>query len=338
MQREIKAETGQAREGPVARQNPLLDVARWLVQTQEGILLIFVVALSLFLSLTSPVFLTQRNIGVLLSQISMTAIAACGMTALIIAGEVDLSVGSVQAFIGVLAMQTLNQTKSLPLGLATALGVGALIGLVNAGLTLGLRINSFVVTLAMLSILRGSAYISTNAAVQNGHELPAFRDLGNGFVSVIPWPVLIMAFVFILFYLVLNRTTLGRHIYVTGGNPRAAALAGVRIKLVKTLCFVLTSILAAVSAMHPDLAHELGPKQRRFRFRDAGGGGRAAGWHQPTGWARLSDRHAARRAPARDPQQRHHLARHQLELADRGQRPADPAGGVHRCPAPSRDG
>ena len=249
MQREIKAETGQAREGPVARQNPLLDVARWLVQTQEGILLIFVVALSLFLSLTSPVFLTQRNIGVLLSQISMTAIAACGMTALIIAGEVDLSVGSVQAFVGVLAMQTLNQTKSLPLGLAIALGVGALIGLINAGLTLGLRINSFVVTLAMLSILRGAAYISTNAAVQNGHGLPAFRDLGNGFVSVIPWPVVIMAFVFILFYLVLNRTTLGRHIYVTGGNPRAAALAGVRIKLVKALCFVLTSTLAAVSAM-----------------------------------------------------------------------------------------
>jgi ribose transport system permease protein len=249
MQSEINAETGQVREGLVGRQKPLVEVARWLVQTQEGILLIFVVALSLFLSLTSPVFLTQRNIGVLLSQISMTAIAAFGMTALIIAGEVDLSVGSMQAFIGVLAMQILNQSKSLPLGLATALGVGALVGLLNAGLTLGLRINSFVVTLAMLSILRGSAYISTNAAVQNAHGLPEFRDLGNGFVSIIPWPVLIMAIVFILFYLVLNRTTLGRHIYVTGGNPRAAILAGVRVKLVKTLCFVLTSALAALSAV-----------------------------------------------------------------------------------------
>ncbi len=249
MQSEIKAETGHVREGPAGRQNPLLEAVRWLVQTQEGILLIFVVALSLLLSLTSPVFLTQRNIGVLLSQISMTAIAAFGMTALIIAGEVDLSVGSMQAFIGVLAMQMLNQSKSLPIGLAIALGVGALIGLINAGLTLGLRINSFVVTLAMLSILRGSAYISTNAAVQNTHKLPEFRDLGNGFVSIIPWPVLIMATVFIIFYLVLNRTTLGRHIYVTGGNQRAAVLAGVRVKVVKTLCFVLASVLASLSAM-----------------------------------------------------------------------------------------
>jgi len=79
-----------------------------LVGTQEGILLIIVIALVLGLSYTSPVFMTQRNIGVLLSQISMTAIAAFGMTALIISGEVDLSVGSLQAFIGVLTMQVLN--------------------------------------------------------------------------------------------------------------------------------------------------------------------------------------------------------------------------------------
>jgi ribose transport system permease protein len=181
--------------------------------------------------------------------VSMTAITAFGMTALIISGEIDLSVGSMQAFVGVLAMQALNQTHSLPIGLAVALGAGVLVGLINAGLTLGLRITSFVVTLAMFSILRGAAYISTNAAVQSAHQIKAFKDLGNGFIGAIPWPVAIMITFFVIFYLVLNRTTLGRQVYVTGGNKRAALLAGVRVPWIKLLCFVMTSVLAAVSAV-----------------------------------------------------------------------------------------
>src|SRR5258706_6692221 len=85
-------------------------VGRWLLLSQEGILFLIALALCIFLSARSPVFLTQRNVGVLLSQISMTAISAVGMTLLIIAGEVDLSVGSVQAFVGVIVMQVLNQS------------------------------------------------------------------------------------------------------------------------------------------------------------------------------------------------------------------------------------
>ena len=124
-----------------------------------------------------------------------------------------------------------------------------LVGLINAGLTLRLGINSFVVTLAMISIMRGMAYIFTNAAVQNAHKLPSFKALGNGFIGPIPVPVAIMVTIFIVFYLVLNRTTLGRYVYVTGGNQRAAVLSGVRVNTVKTLCFVLTSVLAGLSAI-----------------------------------------------------------------------------------------
>lgn len=249
MQSETQANTGRVSGDAATRRNPLISIGHWLARTQEGILLLCVITIFLVLGFTSPVFLTQRNIGVLLSQISMTAIAAFGMTALVISGEVDLSIGSMQAFIGVLTMQMLNRTESLPLGIALGLGAGVLIGLINAGATLGLRITSFVVTLAMLSIVRGSAYISTNAAVQNAHKLPEFKALGNGFIGPIPWPVAIMAVIFVIFYLVLNRTTWGRYIYVTGGNQRAAVLAGVRVKLIKTLCFVLASVLASLSAI-----------------------------------------------------------------------------------------
>ncbi len=233
---------------------PVAGLATWLFRTQEGVLLLVLLALCVALSRLSPVFASERNVFVLLSQISLTMITAVGMTLLIVGREVDLSVGSMQAFVGVVAMQTLNATSSLAAGLAVALLAGVVVGLVNAGLTLGLRINSFIVTLAMLTILRGLAYTFTDAAVQNAHNLEAFRAIGIGFIAQIPgvgripWPVVITAAVFAAFALLLTRTTIGRYVYAVGGNPRAAELSGVSVWGVKTFCFVVTSVLAAVSA------------------------------------------------------------------------------------------
>jgi ribose transport system permease protein len=221
----------------------------WFVRTQEGVLLLIVIALCIFLTLNTHVFLTARNIGVLLSVVSMTAITAYAMTILMIAGEVDLSVGSMQALVGVLVMQVLNATNNLPLGILTGLVVGIVVGLINAGASLKLGINSLIVTLAMLSIVRGAAYVATQAAVQNFHKLPEFSAIGNGFIGPVPWPVAIMVGVFIVLYLLLNHTTFGRYVYVVGGNPQAARLAGVRVNWIKTVAFVLTSVMAALSAV-----------------------------------------------------------------------------------------
>ena len=233
---------------------PMAGAFNWLFRTQEGILLLILVVLCVALSRLSPVFASERNIFVLLSQISLTAITAIGMTLLIVGREVDLSVGSMQAFVGVVAMQVLNATSSLAIGLAVAIAIGVVVGLVNAGLTLGLGINSFIVTLAMFSIVRGLAYTFTDAAVQNNHKLEAFRAIGTGFIvqlpviGRIPWPVVITAVVFAIFAVLLSRTTVGRYIYAVGGNPRASALSGERVNGVKTFFFVVTSVLAALSA------------------------------------------------------------------------------------------
>jgi ribose transport system permease protein len=234
------------------RANPFAEAGRRLLSSQEIVLFVCVVALWIYLSQASDVFLTERNIGTLLTSISMIAVTAIGMTLLIIAREVDLSVGSVQAFVGVIAMQTLNATENLAVGIAVALLVGAVIGLINATLTLRLGISSFVVTLAMFSIIRGAAYTTTNAAVQNKHKLPEFRTLGIGAIIDnpirIPWAVVIMFVVFVVFYLVLNRTTFGRYVYAVGGNPRASVLSGIPVGAIKTACFVITSTLAGLSA------------------------------------------------------------------------------------------
>ena len=232
-------------------------VGRWLVMTQEGVLLLIIIAICIFLSSKSHVFMTGRNIGVLLSVVSMTAISAYGMTMLMIAGEVDLSVGSLQAVIGVVVMIILNSTHNLVLGIVVGLSLGAVVGLVNAVATLGLGINSLIVTLAMLNILRGLGYLITQAAVQNFHKMPSFARLGNGFLAkqgqgllgVIPLPVVYMIVIFIAIWLVMTRTTFGRYVYAVGGNPRAAALSGLRTKLIKTVAFVVTGVLGAVSAI-----------------------------------------------------------------------------------------
>src|SRR5215207_94714 len=106
---------------------PVAGAVTWLFRTQEGILLLILVVLCVALSRLSPVFASERNIFVLLSQMSMTAITAIGMTLLIVGREVDLSVGSMQAFVGVLAMQVLNATSNLALGLGIAILAGIIV-------------------------------------------------------------------------------------------------------------------------------------------------------------------------------------------------------------------
>ena len=227
-------------------------VLQRMLASPEGYLFSFVVIVWVFLGIKSTVFLTERNIGVLLSQVALIAVTGFGMTLLMIAREVDLSVGSMQAFVGVLAMQALNEWHYLLAGIAVAILLGVIVGLVNAGLTLKLGITSFIVTLAMMQILRGAAYTSTSAAVQNHHKLTSFKRVFNGSIIDdpvrIPWPVVIMAVLFVIFSLVLTKTTFGRSLYALGSNPEAAALSGIHVWRLKTICFILASVTAGLSA------------------------------------------------------------------------------------------
>ncbi len=221
----------------------------WLLRTQEGVLFLIVATIWIFLTIQSPVFFTGRNIGVLLSQVSMTAITAVGMTILLISGEIDASVGSMQAFVGVIVMSILNSTSNLALGIAVGLAIGVIVGLINSLISLRLGINSLIATLAMLSIVRGSAFGFTDASIQNTHKIPSFVEIGNGFFLGVPWPVIFFFAIFIIFYFVLTRTTFGRYVHAVGANPEAAVLAGIPVRLVKMAGFILTSVLASVSAI-----------------------------------------------------------------------------------------
>lgn len=227
----------------------LTRATHWLLRTQEGVLFLIVAAIWIFLTVQSPVFFTGRNIGVLLSQVSMTAITAVGMTILLISGEIDASVGSMQAFVGVIVMSVLNNTQNLALGIAVGLAIGVIVGLINALISLRLGINSLIATLAMLSIVRGAAFGFTDASIQNTHKIQTFTEIGNGFFLGVPWPVIFFFAIFLIFYFVLTRTTFGRFVHAVGANPEAATLAGIPVRMVKLAGFVLTGVLASVSAI-----------------------------------------------------------------------------------------
>jgi ribose transport system permease protein len=219
-----------------------------LISFDEASLIMALLVIVIVLSLISPFFLTTRNIMNVLRQSSITLIAGIGMTIVLLLGEVDLSIGSLSAFVAIFTVRTLNFTGSIVAAALVAIAIGILAGLLNAFIVTRFEINSLIVTLGMLSVYRGIGYIITDAiAVQN--NVPSFTVLGTGHLGTIPIPVLVAFIVFGVFYFILNYTTLGRYIYATGGNEKAAIASGINVKKIKTIGFVTCSTLAALSAL-----------------------------------------------------------------------------------------
>lgn len=202
--------------------------------------LLFLVLISVFLSIASDNFLTVQNILTVLLQISVIGIVAIGQTMVMITAGIDLSVGSVVGLSGVVAT-LLIASFGVPLvpALAMGVGAGALCGAVNGLLVTTVRIPPFIATLAMMSVARGAALVLTGGVAV--YNLPdSFAWLGNGKILQIPVPVFFLVLVAVVFGLVLNKTTLGRHAFAIGSNLETARMSGVNVakELVKvyTIC------------------------------------------------------------------------------------------------------
>ncbi|MDQ3174426.1 MAG: ribose ABC transporter permease [Acidobacteriota bacterium] len=196
----------------------------------------------------SPHFLTVSNLLNIAEQATIIAIIAVGMTFVIITAGIDLSVGSVLAFSGVVMASALHQGVPLPVALLVGLGIGLLCGLVNGLLiTIG-RLPPFIATLGMMSVARGTALMFTQGRPVSGFS-EGFRSLATGEVLHIPTPVIIMVVVYVTAYYILGRTKLGRYTYAIGGNEEAALLSGVNVKLYKTLVYGLAGMLSGLAAI-----------------------------------------------------------------------------------------
>lgn len=204
--------------------------------------------LFLLMSLFNDSFLTINNLTNVARQVSINAIIAVGMTCAILTGGIDLSVGPVMALSGSIAAGLMLGGIPIPLAMVAALVVGSLFGLANGACIAYLRMPPIIVTLASMGIARGLALLYTGGYPISG--LPEmFSFFGRGTVLGIQVPILIMAGVYLLAWLMLNHLSFGRYVYAIGGNEEAARLSGIRVARYKVLVYVISGLAAAIAGL-----------------------------------------------------------------------------------------
>ncbi len=196
----------------------------------------------------TPGFLQASNLRDILINAAPLVVAACGMTLVIIAGMIDISAGSTLAVCAVVAGVTAKSGASLPTIVLIPMLTGALIGAVNGWLVAYMRIPAIIVTLGMMSVLRGGIIWWTRGE-WIGNLPPSFSAIGRGEVAGVPVPVCVALGMVLLTALLLARTPLGRHIYAVGGNPLAASRMGIAVQRVLWLVFLMHGALLGLSAL-----------------------------------------------------------------------------------------
>jgi ribose transport system permease protein len=209
--------------------------------------LLILIAMFIIASLISPYFLTPINISNLISQISIYGVIAFGATFVIIARELDLSVGAVLAFSGVFILKILPYTGTF-LGIVIVLLSGALTGLLIGVLVTFLRLNSFLVTLCFMFIYNGLALVITGGRPMTSDNM-FLGWLGGGSTVGIPNLIWIFVILFIVTHYILTRTRFGRNVYATGGDMHVAVLSGIPARFYKISVFVISSTSAALAGM-----------------------------------------------------------------------------------------
>jgi|HigsolmetaAR203D_1030402.scaffolds.fasta_scaffold00166_18 ribose transport system permease protein len=199
-------------------------------------------------SLLSDVFLTAGNLRNILIQAATNAIIAAGMTFVIIAGQIDLSVGSMLALTSVISAQIMLDMESLFVGVVVALVLGTILGVINGFFVAYMGFPAFIVTLATMWLYRGTAYVLSNGQAIVG--LPeGLMELATGRTIGIPNIVWVVIAVYLLSFLILSKLTIGRKIYATGDNQESARLSGINVKAIQVLVFSISGFFTAIAAI-----------------------------------------------------------------------------------------
>ena len=224
-----------------------------------GTLLGFIAIILFFWFQIPETFLTARNWLNISQQISMLAVVAFTMTIVMAMSDFDLSVGSMASLAGIVAALLFSQGQPIFVGIAAALGVGLLGGLVNGFLVSIVGILPFVATLGTLTMFSGVAFFISDGKTIFGRDIPeAFggfaRDgipLGvvDGRDLLLPNLTITALVTLLLVWVLLEHTTFGRRLYAIGGNPEAARLSGIRVKKLRLIAFVLTGAGAAIGGL-----------------------------------------------------------------------------------------
>ena len=205
------------------------------------------VGLSVVLWILTPHFLTFSNLINVAQQTSINAIIAVGLTFVIISGGIDLSVGSIVAFSGVVMASLMQRAVPWPIAVLGGLGAGLGCGLVNGVLITMGRLPPFIATLGMMSVARGGALLYTDGRPVSGFG-EGFRWLATGEVLYVPVAVIVMLVVYLIAHFILRRTAFGRYVFAIGGNEEAALLSGVKVRFHKTMVYGVGGLLSGLAA------------------------------------------------------------------------------------------
>ncbi|PDQ21744.1 ATPase [Mesorhizobium sanjuanii] len=218
-----------------------------LFRGQEAGLVAVIFGLSVAFSFFNPNFLSTDNLRNVLVAVAVVGIMSIGQTFVIIAREIDLSVGSVMGLSGLCGAYAMSQGLNPILGICLAIAVGAAAGLVNGLIVVYGRVNSFIATLGMLSVARGLTQV-----ISGGLPImvdPSVMFIGQGALFDVPVQVLIFVGLVIVGQIVLKRSVLGQRIIAVGDNDEAARLSGIPLNATRVAVFVFSGVLAAVAGM-----------------------------------------------------------------------------------------
>ncbi len=203
----------------------------------------------LFMTLISDAFLTRINILNMLRQISINGIISVGMTYVLIAGGIDLSVGAVMALASIIACDYAHpDTYPVIVPIVIAIVIGAVCGFVNGFIVAKGRVPAFIVTMGMMTICRGCTLLyNRGTAVLNFSK--SFSFIGGGIIFGIPVPILIFLLVVVVFAIILRNTRYGRYVYALGGNALSARASGINTDRITMSVYVISGILAATAGI-----------------------------------------------------------------------------------------
>jgi len=223
--------------------NKLLKALKKVVKAPSFNIFLVMVGMCVLMYIVSPPFRSINNILSVARNFSAYAIAGIGVTMVIITGGIDLSIGSIFGFSGVIACMGMAEL-GLPVIPAILLGLltGLVMGLINGLLIVKVKLPPFIATLGMLSIGRSLCYILTEGYPVTGVE-EGFLFLGQGYILSIPTPIWCMLGVAVIFAVFLNKTVTGRRIYAIGGNEEATRISGINTNIIKVLVYSFGGML-----------------------------------------------------------------------------------------------
>ena len=227
---------------------PALNPTLHRLMRQYGGIIIALIVLCTVFALSNSRFLTLANFMNIFQQVAVVAIAAFGMTWVILLGEIDLSVGSIIAVAGMVGAQSLALGTGFPAALLITIIAGAILGAVNGLLTARLLLPSFIVTVATMSIYRGLVSLPTGGAPLMISD-PNWQAIGASHFLGVPLIIWILLVLFLANHIALSMTVFGRETYLTGGNREAALYSGIRVNRIKIIIFTLSGVMSAIAGI-----------------------------------------------------------------------------------------